>query len=453
MDALTKKGSKKGAFVIRGGTLLTMDRSLGVLDGHELLVEDGRIAQIAPRVAATETEVEVFDATAMIVMPGFVDTHLHLWSSLGRNFLKDGFGTNMYRHAKRATAPYYEPADFYLSARLGLIQCASAGITTVNNWSHNVRSLEHARAEIAAHVASNVRARYSYGYPDLLPEDRLLDFDGLDDIASDWPGGRRVDADLLRLGVCLRGPDEGSPDLFDIEMSLCQERELPVSIHTQQGESTNVNPSELEDKGLLGRNLLIAHFLAARHLDRAAMARSGSPLSWSPHSELRLGTSGDPRVALFGFRDDGVVVSLSNDAASIAQFDMFESMRLVWNLGIPWRGTSTEETEPISFDYCLRMATLNGAFALGMDDITGSLTPGKRADIIMIRTGDLNIAPPGNVQSTVVRSATPQNVDTVIIDGEIVKRGGIMVQEDVGDIIEQAQQAAYLLRRRVQLTL
>jgi cytosine/adenosine deaminase-related metal-dependent hydrolase len=146
-------------------------------------------------------------------------------------------------------------------------------------------------------------------------------------------------------------------------------------------------------------------------------------------------------------RKAGVVVSLSSDATSIAPPNMLETMRFTWNMGIPWRGTPSEGSAPVAFREVIEMATLNGARALGLGDETGSLTVGKRADIILIRGNDLNVAPVANVETTVVQSATAANVDTVLVDGRIVKRGGRLVAYDVERIVRNAKSSSLRIRR------
>jgi cytosine/adenosine deaminase-related metal-dependent hydrolase len=209
-----------------------------------------------------------------------------------------------------------------------------------------------------------------------------------------------------------------------------------------QGGSTKVDAAELERLGFLGPAFLICHFLAATAADRAAMARTGTPLSYSVHSELRLGDAGDPRTALLRWIQAGVTVSLSIDATSIHPVNLFEAMSVAWNMGIPWEGTDTAHLPAVRFADCIEMATINGARALGLGDVTGSLTPGKRADIILIRADDLNVAPVVDVASTVVRSVTPANVDTVMSDGRIVKRGGTLVAFDAPAVVANAQRSA-----------
>ena len=137
----------RGNYLIKNGAVITVDRALGVLPRADVHVSNGRIEAIGPDL--TVPGAETIDATDMIVMPGFVETHHHMWSSLGRNFVGDGgFG---YFPAKTATSKLYTPDDFYRSVTLGLAECANAGITTVHNWSHNTRTRAHADAELRAH--------------------------------------------------------------------------------------------------------------------------------------------------------------------------------------------------------------------------------------------------------------------------------------------------------------
>ena len=328
------------------------------------------------------------------------------------------------------------------------MECLNAGITTVHDWDHNTRSPAHADAELTAHRDGLIRARYAYGHRDMLPVDEALDFTDIDRVRDEWFGARSPFEGLVHLGVNLRGPDLGEMAVFEAEMRDVRDRGLPVAIHTVQGGSTEVSAVALEDRGYLGPDFLIAHFLAATAADREAMARAGTPLSYAVHSELRLGDAGDARAALLRMLDAGVTVSLSIDATSIAPVNLFEAMNVAWNLGIPWLGSDTEGLAALTFRRCLEMATIDGARALGLADVTGSLTPGKRADILLIRGTDLNIAPVVDIESSVVRSATPANVDTVLVDGRILKRGGRLKVHDAERVVRMATEAADRVRDR-----
>jgi 5-methylthioadenosine/S-adenosylhomocysteine deaminase len=434
---------RRGHYLVQGGSVVSMDPEIGTLGRADVHVRDGRIVEVGAGLHAPGAE--VVDASHMIVMPGLVDSHFHMWSTVGRNYVSDGFE---YFPAKWATSAVYQPEDFYRSVTLGLVECVAAGITTVHNWSHNTRSPAHADAELAAHRDGLVRARYAYGHRDLLPEDEPLDFTDIDRVRGQWFGPRSPFDGLVHLGVNLRGPDLGTMAVFDQEMAEAAARGLPVAIHTVQGGSTAVRAPDLEAKGYLGPNFLLCHFLAATEADRQAMARTGTPLSFAVHSELRLGEAGDPRAALLRMVGAGVCITLSIDAASLAPVNLFEAMHVAWNMGIPWQGTDTKDLEPLSFRRCIEMATINGARALGLEAVTGSLTPGKRADLIMLDTRGLNIAPVVDLESTIVRSATPANIDTVMVDGRILKRHRELVAFDVARVVQEAEQSSREVRAR-----
>src|SRR4051812_28109195 len=144
----------------------------------------------------------------------------------------------------------------------------------------------------------------------------------------------------------------------------------------------------------------------------------------------------------------GVNVSFSINATSIAPVDVFQAMNVAWNLGIPWEGTATASLPRLSFRRCLEIATINGAWALGLDDVVGSITPGKMADLVLIRSDDLNVAPVADIESTVVRSVTPANVDSVMVGGRWVKRHGELVGIDRARIVAEAAASADSIRDR-----
>lgn len=432
----------RGNYLIKNGAIITVDPALGVLARGDIHVNNGRIEAVGPDLTAAGAE--AIDATDMIVMPGFVETHHHMWSSIGRNFTGDaGFG---YFAAKTATSKLYEPLDFYRSVTLGLVECANAGITTVHNWSHNTRSPAHADAELQAHRETMLRARYSYGHVDQMPRNEPLSFADIDRVkAAHFGTGSAFDG-LVTFGVNLRGLSQSTEPTYFEDMKQALARKLKVSIHAGQSGPNTLDTADYEKKGWLGPDLLICHYIPASDSDAATMARTKTPLSFSTLSEMRLSRTGDARDALMRMRKAGVLISLSFDATSIAPLNMFETMRVTWNMGMPWKNTPTEGQPEMSFHEAIQMGTLNGAKALGIGDITGSLTVGKRADIILIRGNDINIAPVANVETAVVQAAMPANVDTVMVDGRIVKRGGKLIAYDVDKIVREGKASALRIR-------
>lgn len=174
--------TSRGSYLIKDGAVITVDPDLGTLPKADVRIRDGIIEAVGRDLGADGAE--TINAADMIVMPGLIDTHYHMWSALGRNFLSDnGFE---YFPAKWATSELYEAEDFYNSVMLGLAELANGGVTTVHNWSHNNRSPQHVDAELKAHRDSLVRARYSIGHIDRMPADVVNTFDDLDRVQSEW---------------------------------------------------------------------------------------------------------------------------------------------------------------------------------------------------------------------------------------------------------------------------
>ena len=290
----------------------------------------------------------------------------------------------------------------------------------MHNWSHNNVSPAHVDAELRAHAESRLRARYSIGHIDQMATNEINPFNDLERVQAEWFAEPGPLNGLVHLGVNLRGMVQSDAPVFHAEMEDMLKRGLAVSIHASQTKPNSDDAADYEQRGYLGPKFLFCHYMAASDSDREAMARTGTPLSFATHSEFRLGEHGDPRVALMKARAAGVSVSLSSDASSIAPPNMFENMRLTWNMCIPWGETDTETMPALGFYETIEMATINGACALGLGDVTGSLTPGKRADLILIRTDDLNIAPLANIETTVIQSATPAYVDSVMVEGRFL---------------------------------
>lgn len=434
---------QRGSYLIRNGAVITVDRATGVLPRADVLVRNGVIARIGQDLSAPGAQ--VIDATDMIVMPGFVNSHYHMWSAIGRSFTARDGGFSYYP-AKSATSTLYTPTDFYNSVLLGCAELANGGTTTVHNWSHNTRSPAHADAELRAHQHALLRARYSYGHVDKMPADEVNRYEDLARVQREWFGARSPFDGLVHLGLNLRGPQQSTDAVLHEEMRFALARGLPVAIHAPQEAPNNVDAVDYERRGYLGPNFMLAHYVPATTADLAAMARTRTPLSFATHSELRLSSTGDARAALFAMREAGLTLSLSSDATSIAPPDMFEMMRFTWNLGVPWTGTPSEKAKAVGVREVIEMATINGAIALGLGELTGSITEGKRADLILVRTQDLNMGPVGNLETAIVQSGSAANVDTVMVDGRILKRHGRLSAYDTHDIMRRARQSADRIR-------
>src|SRR5439155_6653204 len=227
-------------YLIKNGAVITVDPARGVLPRADVLVRDGQIERIGPDLTAAGAV--LIDATDMIVMPGFVDTHYHMWSALGRNIIgDDGFG---YFPAKAATSTRYTAEDFYASVTLALAELANAGVTTVHNWSHNTRTPAHADAELQAHRESMLRARYSYGHIDQMPRTQRVDFTDIDRVRRQYFASGAAFDGLVHFGVNLRGLSQSDEAVYHQDMKEAIARELPVAVHASQSPPNNVDAED-----------------------------------------------------------------------------------------------------------------------------------------------------------------------------------------------------------------
>ena len=175
----------RGEYLVRGATVLSLDPKVGDLAQGDVHIRDGAIVAVAASIAAPPGAT-VIDASGMICMPGFVDTHWHLWTTVCRPVMRIDDAKLGYFPVSNALGRHYTPEDSYRSVRLGLMEAISAGATTVHNWAHNVRSPEHADAELRAMRDMGMRGRFAYGPAQGMPNDQPMDLDGLAKIHKAW---------------------------------------------------------------------------------------------------------------------------------------------------------------------------------------------------------------------------------------------------------------------------
>jgi 5-methylthioadenosine/S-adenosylhomocysteine deaminase len=434
----------RGEFVIRGATVLTMDPALADLPAGDVHVRDGAIVAVGPRVDPAGAQ--IIDGGGMICMPGFVDTHWHLWTSLFRPFVRSDVGDRGYFPVTSRLGQLLSPEDSYRSVQLGIAEALSAGVTTVHNWAHNVRSPEHADAELAAMRDTGIRGRFAYGPAQGMPDDQPMDMAGIARVKRDWMPGDG----LLTLGICSRNigamnvGGAGARGTLTIDMAKrdwggARALGLPITLHTS-GASPIV---ALEEAGLLGPDLQLVHPLLTTAEERTILKTRGVSYSIAPVGEARRPSSLGV-IQLAELLEAGVKVSLSTDHTTNYNCDPFVGMRILFSVHQHRVGAKY----PLTLKRLVQLATLDGAVDLGIVEKTGSLTPGKRADIILVRTTDINMTPVGDPYEALVSLAQPTNVDTVIVDGRILRRSGRFAALDHARIVREGQEAAAALRAK-----
>lgn len=429
--------------LIRGGYLLTMDPATGDLPDADVLVSGGRIAGVGPGLAAPPGT-EVLDAAGQIVAPGLVDTHWHMWNTLLRSMSGQGPG---YFRVSSGLGPAFTPADLYQGTLLACAEAVNSGITTVHDWCHNVRSPAHAEAGLRAHAEAGLRVRFSYGFPAGHPAGQPMDLAGLRTLHRDWAA--RARGGLLSLGMAWRGPGgHGGPlpelpeAVYRAELDTARTLGLPVTVHISGGHAAAGQIAQLAGAGLLGPDLQVVHANSATAAEIAQLAEAGTAVTVSPYSELLVGY-GLPRTD--EFLAAGLTVGLSVDTTVLTgNADMFGIMKVTQGIA---NGRAGDEFA-LTARQVLALATIEGARSLGLAGQTGSLTPGKRADIILVSTGQPNLCVFTDPAQMLVTAAQPANVDTVLVDGRILKRAGRLTTLDLAQVQAGACAALAAVRAR-----
>jgi cytosine/adenosine deaminase-related metal-dependent hydrolase/ribose/xylose/arabinose/galactoside ABC-type transport system permease subunit len=421
----------KRRILIKGGTVITIDPNLGNFDKADVLVEDGKIAAVAPNLSTDDAE--VIDASNMIVMPGFIDTHRHIWEGLLRNIGTDVplEGRNSYMsHVLGRLAPSYRPVDAYIGNLVSALGALDAGITTLLDWSHIQASPDHTDAIIDSLHMSGMRAVFAYGFP--------------------WWGkwepnqpGWFVRAakthfstnhQLLTLALAPYGPEFTEFEISKSHWKLARDVGARISVHVGVGTFGKKHKlGEFGEAGLMGSDTTYIHCTTLADDEIQWIVDTGGTVSLAAPVEMMMGHGMVPTQK---FLDRGLKPSLSVDVETNVPNDMFTQMRSVLALQralIHNRATAGETNLPrllTAYD-ALEFATIEGARANGLDHKTGSLTPGKEADIIMLRTDTINVMPVNDPIGAVVWGMDTSNVDSVFVAGKPMKRGGELCNVDL----------------------
>jgi cytosine/adenosine deaminase-related metal-dependent hydrolase len=426
--------TERREFLIRNAYVLTMDAAVGDIAGGDVHVRAGAIAAVGRGLSAPGAE--VIDGAGMLVLPGFVETHWHVWTTLLRSLSGDK-QEHGYFPTSRTVGTFYSAEDMYMAGRLAAAEAVSSGITFLHDWCHNVRAPEYAEGALRALREAGIRARFSYGSPTAASNDATIDLAHLARLHESW--SEYANGGLLSLGLAWRGAASAAT-LRDYEVA--KELGLPISVHANNFQSSAGGIQQLATRGLLAPGMQVIHAVWCTPAEIRALADNGVNVSVSPYSELRIGF-GFPIAA--DLLAAGVTVGLSVDTPALSgNADMFAIMKAIQNIE---NGRARDEFK-LTARRVLELATIDGARSMGIGDVVGSLTPGKRADLIMVDTRAVNLAVFTEPAHLLVEAAQPANVDTVMIDGRILKRAGRLTAVDVGDVVDSAARAFTNLQRR-----
>ncbi|MEU9050841.1 amidohydrolase family protein [Streptomyces sp. NPDC048384] len=420
--------------LLRAGHVLSMDPAVGDLPQGDVLIEDGKITAVEPDISA---DAEVLDMTGRIVIPGFVDTHRHTWEASIRNVAPDATLDDYFVDILDSFAPLYTPEDVYAANLAGSLECLNAGITTLVDWSHINNTPAHPDAAIQALTETGIRAQYAYGSANTSLADYWFD----SKIAIPGDDVRRIrtayfssDDGLLTMGLATRGPGFCTNDVVTAEWALARELGIPITVHVAMGRLAGRfgMVKQLQGLGLLGPDTTYVHCCYFSEEEWQLVADSGGTVSIAPQVEEQMGHGWPPVMKAIEY---GLRPSLSIDVVTTVPGDMFTQIRAAFGAERArvnadcWKANLPVPETMLTARQMLEIATRNGAHVAGVEDRTGSLTPGKRADVVAIDATALNVAPVHDAAAAVTLSADVSNVDTVIVDGVIHKRAGRLVAD------------------------
>ena len=436
--------------LLKGGHVLTVDASLGDIDGGDVLIDGDTIAEVGKDLSA---DAEVIDCTGDVVIPGFVDSHRHTWETAIRSCAPNATLDDYFVEVLDSFAPLYRPEDVYASNLAGAMECLNAGITTLLDWSHINNTADHPDAGIEGLTDAGIRAVYAYGSANLSLADYWFSSSitiPRDDVERIRDTYMSSSDGLLTMALATRGPGFCQDDVVRREWGFARELGLPITTHFAMGKLAGKwsMVKQLEGLGLLGSDTTYIHSCYFSDEEWDLVAKSDGKISVAPQVEMQMGHGWPP---IMKARAHGLRPSLSIDVVTTVPGDMFTEMRCGFAQE-RWRSNDSvwESEEPFPSDGLtardvLTMATLDGAHVVGLEDRTGSLTPGKKADVVVIDGNAPGTAPVIDPVATVVLAADVSNVDTVIVGGKVHKRDGKLTG-DWGSALKNVQASSDYLR-------
>jgi 5-methylthioadenosine/S-adenosylhomocysteine deaminase len=423
--------------LIKGGYVLSMDERLGDIANGDVLVDNDKIVQVGRNLRPHGAD--VIDARDMIVMPGMIDNHRHAWEGIVRGAAA-GFTFGQYfQRILLVVGARATPRDMYLGTLLSSYEAINAGVTTLFDWDNAAKTRQHAMAGVEALRDSNIRGIYGYGPPSSnVSGPHPVSQEDIDAVAAYI---RRFP--MLSMAIGTNSPELrlGTEDRFALDISRARALGVPIMMHC--GFSGVAGPSivqQLHDQGILGGDMTFLHANLLSVQDFALIAQAGGHVSSSPPVELQMGFGVPPLGKIL---EGGAKPTISVDIPTANSSDMFDQMRILLQTerNEQFR-TVTPRPTALSLHArdMLSYITTNAAVSVMQGDKIGSLTPGKQADVVLVKSDNpaTFLATPAEL---LVHYASPNDVDTVLVAGKMLKRSGKLVGVDLDRIKHEAEAA------------
>jgi len=442
-------------------TIITMNPTRAIITGGAIAIKDNRIAAIGKTDALLRqySGDQVIDVKGKLIIPGLIDTHVHLAQALIRGCADDMALIQWLRERVWVLQGNFTHDDGYVSARLCIAEMLKSGTTTFleSMLAHRYGFDGIARAVdesgIRACLAGIVMDIGTYAtqsssmHPGMV-ESRETSLFGVLDMHSKWHGAAN---DRVHVWFGPRTPGGVSSELYREMSDYAHQRDMGITMHLAEVEADKIFLNEkyglspvyyAESVGLLGPKTVLVHmvWLARADIDKLAETRTSVSHNPSSNSKLASGICKVPQMLA-----SGVNVALGCDGGpSNNDYDLVREMKLAAII----HKAVTNDPLIVPAETVLEMATINGASALGLEQEIGSLEAGKKADLVVIDLNRLHTTPSPNPISSLVYAATGAEVDTVVVDGRIVVEHGQLLTMDENEVMEQAHQHAGALYRR-----
>ncbi|ORB85894.1 hypothetical protein B1987_21375 [Mycobacterium kansasii] len=419
--------------VVVGGLVLVGDPLTAEFRRADLLIEDGRIVAIEKDLSGLDAA--IIDAAHRWVIPGFVDSHRHLWQTTMRGVTAN-WNLNDYAWSIRThLAGLHDADDVYAGQYAGGLDALAAGVTTTLDHSHVMNSPQHSDAAVQGIKDSGVRALWCYGFypcPQQHPvftttDDRLLDARRVRE--SHFPS----DEGLVRMGVALSELGVHSFSETVREIGTANSLSVPITMHTQcLWVQTRAQEVQLyAQAGLLQQGQIHSHANACNDRDLTMLRDAGCAIATTPDTELQMG------VGYPAFRRAtslGLTAGIGADIVSNNSGDLFTAMRILMQHErgaalqpmLEQSGLDAVGALPLTTRHMLRAATLLGARALGLESVCGSIEVGKAADLVLLRNDRLHLRPIIDSVDSIVMQVTTRDIDRVLVHGRIVVQDGTL---------------------------
>jgi 5-methylthioadenosine/S-adenosylhomocysteine deaminase len=422
--------------VFRNATVLTMDATHSLLENGDVLVSGDRIVAVGSGLDVPDGTVEI-DGRGGILMPGMIDTHRHMWQTAMRGYGADWTLTQYFVWYYLQSGKLFRPQDIYAGNLLAAIEAIDAGVTTTVDWSHGLQTTDH--AEAATDALEEVPGRFVLAYGNI--QQGPWEWTAAPEFRDFYR--RRLDGKGDMLGFQIAFDVTGDPE-FPEKAAFAVARDLGVPVTTHAGVRGATNDESIRlmhENGFMTPSTIYVHAATLSPDSYNRIAATGGSASVSTESEQSAGQGYPPTWKL---REHGIPVSLSMDTSVWWSGDLFSAMRATLSADRVREHLEAHGRDETVTNHYLRAeqvvdwATRGGARALGLDSVVGSLEPGKKADLVLIKN-DASPAmfPVLNPYGHVVFQAQRGDVHTVVINGRVVKHAGKLVGLDLG----QAKQA------------